>query len=238
MRPDIVTTVVLACALLLGSEVVMARWYQVEVLVFRHTSGLSTGGEEWSPIAALPDFSNVVTLESKTPEPIAQELATPAFSPLGLNSMRLAGIASRLRQSDNYDLLLRSAWRQPSYGVARAKRVYLSDAENAVGQVVGGPTPLEVVSTNAAARTTEGILSVKISRLMHIEVDFLYYHEGQPLRIAETRKAKLREIHYFDHPLFGIVVQVSPFVVASVPDTTAVTADEPADATPILEPSQ
>ncbi|MCG8324602.1 MAG: peptidoglycan binding protein CsiV [Thiotrichales bacterium] len=36
------------------------------------------------------------------------------------------------------------------------------------------------------------------------EEDFYRY-----ARIRESRKIKLNEVHYFDHPLFGALIQVS-----------------------------
>ena len=40
------------------------------------------------------------------------------------------------------------------------------------------------------------------------------YNGVSPVRIKEQRQVKLREIHYFDHPLFGVLVQVTPYVIA------------------------
>jgi hypothetical protein len=215
---------------------VFARWYQVEVIAFRHSSGLSTGGEQWAELSALPDFANTVDLIVELPdmddEPTmrndkAGRSAEPiAFSALEPREMHLAGVERRLRNSSSYEVLSVSAWRQPSFGVRRARRIYLTDVDlrNALGVAdiaSGDLTP--------PTRQIEGIVSIKVSRLLHIEIDYLYYHEGTPIRLSETRKAKLREIHYFDHPLFGVVVQVSPYVIPSVPTTADVAADEPED---------
>ena len=76
--------------------------------------------------------------------------------------------------------------------------------------------------------TTEGVVRIKVGRLLHVEVDFLYYQDGTPVRLNESRKVKLRETHYFDHPLFGVIVQVSPYVLpgAVAPGEGAQDADE------------
>ena len=52
-----------------------------------------------------------------------------------------------------------------------------------------------------------------VGKYLHVDLDFVYYHEGQPVRLKESRRVKLRETHYFDHPLFGIIVELSPYAL-------------------------
>lgn len=229
MRPKHSIAAALALVLLLIPPLAAARWYQVEVVVFKRTAAATD--EQWGELSALPDFSRIVTLaELPADNPPARPGAFVTLSP---GNRRLAGVARRLRRSGEYDTVLATAWRQPSYGVVGARRVYLSDLAPAAVTDATGEAPAPTADTLTVDvpvnRQVEGIVAIKISRLMHIEVDFLYYHEGVPVRLQETRKAKLREIHHFDHPLFGLIVQVSPFVLPAVPETAAVGADEPAD---------
>jgi hypothetical protein len=212
--------------LLLLPGVAAARWYQVEVVVFRHLEGQSAGGEAWPDLTDLPEFGRamelIVTLPemSDEPPPLAQDSGsdrTPiAFELLDDKERKLNGVQSRLQRSGEYEPLLFAAWRQPSFGVARAKRIYLSDVYLAAR---GGRTSVDAKTADRApamAPRAEGVVRVKVGRLLHVDVDFLYYHEGSPVRLTETRKLKLREIHYFDHPLFGVIVQVSPWVLPHV----------------------
>ncbi len=214
-------SVALAAVLLLPAAAA-ARWYQVEVVVFRHLEGLSAGGEAWPELTDLPEFGRAMELiidlpeMSDEPPPLTEGLEagpTPiAFELLNKKDRKLNGVATRLRNSGAYEPLLFAAWRQPSFGVARAKRIYLSD----VYLTRRGPIFTESDSANgvsAMVPRAEGVIRVKVGRLLHVDVDFLYYHEGSPVRLTETRKLKLREIHYFDHPLFGVILQVSPWVL-------------------------
>ena len=212
-----------------------ARWYQVEVVVFRQPTGTDIGGETFAPLAALPNFRRAVRLVADLPEmsdepaPVADEAeaqAPIAFKPIDDDDRRLAGVARRLR-GGGYETLLATAWRQPSFGVSRARRVYLSDRDPAITGVL----PVSEDGTLATARVpnVEGTVSIKVSRLLHVEIDMLYYRDGTPVRLSETRKVKLRETHYFDHPLFGVVVQVSPYVVPQVEATESVSEEEPLD---------
>ena len=224
----------LALLALLFAQVAEARWYQVEVVVFRQPQGIATGGEQWQIPETLPDYSRAVRLVRDLPslddEPApgdATAAAGPvAFEPLPGRERRLAGVARRV-DGGGYELLLAAGWRQPSFGVARPKYVYLSERDDVA------PT-LSVTTPDSALATprVQGTVAIKVARLLHVELDFLYDHDGVPVRLHETRKLKLREIHYFDHPLFGVVVQVSPYVLPTVPETAAVSADEPEDTAP------
>jgi hypothetical protein len=65
---------------------------------------------------------------------------------------------------------------------------------------------------------------LRVARYLFVDVDVAYLPEGAPgdpaaaaqppagpvpVRLQETRKIKLNEVHYFDHPLFGVILQVS-----------------------------
>ena len=198
-----------------------ARWYQVEVVVFKHLEAMAAGGEEWPELTRLPEFGRAMELivdlpeMSDEPPPLdgedAVDAGSIAFKLLDRAERKLGAVERRLRLSSEYKPLIFSAWRQPSFGVSRAKRIYLSDVDRVpLGDAVpAGEGGFSIASTPQA----EGIVRVKIGHLLHVDLDFLYYHDGTPVRLTETRKLKLKEIHYFDHPLFGVIVLVSPFVL-------------------------
>lgn len=220
----VVRGLVLVVGLIVISSGAHARWYQVEVLVFRHAGGQSTGGEQWPELAARPDYTQATPLLTTAPELAATasdgDLPSP-FVLLPRGEWRLGGAARRLA-SGAYELLHAVAWRQPGYGVAGARRVYIGDAEPTVR---GGPGAIP----GAAVPRVAGTVAIKVARLLHVEIDLVYDHDGQPVRLQETRRVKLRETHYFDHPLFGVLVQVAPFALPEAPATLEVGPDEPED---------
>ena len=75
----------------------------------------------------------------------------------------------------------------------------------------------------------EGTIKLRSSKFLHVDVDMAYFPEyfsrqsemleednddiiekrADYVRLKESRKIKLNEIHYFDHPLFGIILRVS-----------------------------
>ncbi|MEQ8497325.1 MAG: CsiV family protein, partial [Gammaproteobacteria bacterium] len=227
----------LGIVLALATQGAAARWYQVEVVVFRQPPGAPGADELWPELLAQPDFSRAVRLQRDLPpmddEPPAAAAGEPtgpvAFTPLAASERRLAGVARRV-DGGGYQLLLATGWRQPGFGTAQPRRVYVSDREEAGTMVAAdtlAPPPGELAALPRPG--VEGTVAIKVARLLHVELDLVLDHDGVPVRLSETRRVKLREIHYFDHPLFGAVVQVSPYSLPDVDETSTVGADEPDD---------
>ena len=84
----------------------------------------------------------------------------------------------------------------------------------------------------------DGFVRLRSARFLHLDIDFAYFlapdapdapdaadatpapgREAQAdyARLTESRRVRLNEIHYFDHPLFGVVVQVSQHKIAPPP---------------------
>lgn len=225
----------LLLALLCAPGLAAARWYQVEVIVFKHNGESATGGEQWPEGIALPDFGNSIELVTDLTDLAGAPAAAAgpqaiAFKPLERNERLLIDTERRLRNSREYAPLLAVAWRQPNFGVVGARHVYLSDQVVAHDTAAGrGETAAAAGSAEPVSRRVMGTVTVKVARLMNVDVDFVFDNDGVPVRLTATRKVKLREIHYFDHPLFGVIVQVVPYALPNEDPVKQVTADEPED---------
>ncbi len=75
----------------------------------------------------------------------------------------------------------------------------------------------------------DGTIRVRSSKFLHVDVDIAYFpkflleetvrtndsdslfvsQHADYVRLQESRKIKLNEIHYFDHPIFGAILRVS-----------------------------
>ncbi len=101
----------------------------------------------------------------------------------------LSGIKKRLQNSSAYRPLLHVAWTQ---------RISANRLGTAV-KIQDGATGIN------------GFFRLQRGNLLHMLADFEYSPEGGVIyRIKEKRRFKLNEIHYLDHPRFGIIVRVSP----------------------------
>ena len=211
-----------------------ARWYQVEIVVFRHVDGGTATGEHWPELVDLPAFNDAMKLLIDLPEMSDEpgglfedepDTDSPiAFQLLELEDRTLRVAERRLQQSGEYEPLLYAAWRQPSFGIRRAKRVHLSDLDlrrpepktATLGQLetVALAEPDELGTGRCAGRHHRGHRALDGGQDYCTSTSiFSTTTISRPVRITEKRKIKLREVHYFDHPLFGLIVQVSPFVL-------------------------
>ncbi len=197
-------------------------------------------------IEALPEIDEAAILDD---EPADTGPALPtAFLSLPAPDHRIEAVAQRLARAPGYDVLLHVAWRQPSYGSYRARGVRLRNwslpapLQDSESEAATMPAPAgEGESTPAApldnaaedfeadeellmlqpSHALDGILRLKVGSQLNIDADFVYRGEDDiPLRLEQERRVRLRELHYFDHPRFGLLVQVTPFVPGS---------DEPAE---------
>jgi hypothetical protein len=108
---------------------------------------------------------------------------------IGPNSYRMRGIWQALRGSPGYRPLRHMAWVQRGTSRARAPVVLLGE---------GPESPVY------------GTVRVSRGRFLHVDVDLLHNDSDVgPVRFTSHRRMKSNEIHYMDHPLFGVLVVVS-----------------------------
>jgi hypothetical protein len=210
------------------------RWYQVEVIVFRQADTEAVGGEEWPALKSLPDFRNSIQLFVDLPQfsdepPSEHENGIPipgpiAFQSLPSSELQMTGVFRRLRNLGAYEPVLHVGWRQPRFGSSRARSVYISDKPAATMDTPTGPNGVTFAAA-PIARRAEGTVRVRSGRLLYVDVDFVDYGGDSPVRLTERRKVKLKELHYFDHPLFGVIVRVIPYRIPDPADRAAEAGD-------------
>jgi len=195
----------------LWSGAALAEDYEVEVIVFRHTAPQAAG--TWASTDSLPD----VGAARRLAEPAAAEPgAEPApFTRLPSTALRLAGADKLLAGSAAYEIVAHEAWRQPGdAGVA----VYVGDQRM--------ESPADVAAPGAATATVlqpraEGTLRLQVALPdMRVQSDFVVLAGETPVRVRATRNLKSGELHYLDHELLGILLQVT-----SLTPTPASTAE-------------
>lgn len=185
--------------LLLSSNLAFAKWYQVEMVVFEHLVA-DTSGEQWNS-DATPDYSNAINLQTDSN-------SSNAFKMLPTSRHKLGGVNKVLKLSSQYRPVHHVAWQQPELTKSRAKKVHIKNPEAKI----------------------DGTVNLIGGHLLHLDVDMAYFvdlltesntsftEEGASEDIAmrgtyaqmkETRRIKLNELHYFDHPLFGVVMRVT-----------------------------
>lgn len=196
--------ILLSCLLLLSSNLAFAKWYQVEMVVFEHLVA-DTSGEQWNS-DATPDYGNAISLET-------DPNGSNAFKMLPSSRYKLGGVNKVLKLSSQYRPVHHVAWQQPELTKSRAKKVHIKNPDAKI----------------------DGTINLRGGHLLHLDVDIAYFVDlltesvtsftdeedivgegneeivmrGTYAQMKETRRIKLNELHYFDHPLFGVVMRVT-----------------------------
>jgi len=172
----------------------LAADYEIEVIVFRHV--VADAGQ-WAASHPLPDFSTVRRLADDAG---AEALPPPAFVRLPATMHRLAGAEKLLARAGAYEILSHVAWRQPDSAVVP---VYLADS------APGVPNAAEDGLAPVGPRA-EGSVSLQVARpQLRVSTDFVVMAGQTPVRVEAVRNLRPGELHYLDHELLGILLQVT-----------------------------
>lgn len=113
---------------------------------------------------------------------------TDSFTAVSSSGFRMAGVYRVLRSSQHYRPMVHRAWLQDGLSDVRAQPVLIA-SDN--GQI-------------------EGTVRLRKTRYLHVDVDLVYpIGTDRYARLQQSQRLKLKELHYFDHPLFGAIVQVT-----------------------------
>ena len=150
------------------------------------------------------------------------------YALLAEDEYRLTREYQRLqRTGGRLDPVVHLAWRQPVRSREQAELLYIR-------------TPRPVTDTLMSAQSLleeppklEGVLRVSVNRYLHVDVDLLRHERAAPdqsfvepqlasafpipvprynsYRMQAHRRMRSGELHYLDHPLMGVLVQITPY---------------------------
>lgn len=186
--------------------------YAVEILVYASLRA-DTGEERWSPPKLFPATEQSV------------DLGEDGTQSLVSGERNLQAIAEAMRRSSHYRPLLHWRWRQPGWERGRAKPIHVQIPPGSslpLTEVAAGTSKVLLqqlrsnldsgLSPQGALPLLDGTLTLTRSRYLHMAVDLIYTdpRTGTPLQLKESRRMRSGELHYLDHPRFGVLVQAIP----------------------------
>jgi hypothetical protein len=186
-------------SLVLTGQAAAERLYDVEVIIFTNPAG-GNDGEQMSTPAA-----NAVRPSGVFPEGRFTELSTQFYT--------LDNIRGGLAAAPGYSVLFHRAWRQLAY-----------DRSSAIDY------PVHSFADNGRD-SVEGTVTLIVERYLHLDLDLLLMKAGssRPVlysdgpgsvpayRLSEKRRVRSSELHYFDHPQFGVIARITPYVAPEQP---------------------
>ena len=165
-----------------------------------------------------------------------------SWKTLPQDQLILIDMLNRMEKTGNYRLLYHNAWIQPIRERSRAFPIYITGGKQVPLIAATQPQDLDyglppiesddanspalddsadpVMSAPAATQPElQGTIRLHLSRYLHVEPDLWYTStssEGVPfwVRINQNRRMRSDELHYIDHPLFGLLVRITPFKTA------------------------
>lgn len=200
-----------AVALLCLALPAAAEDYAVELLVFSRLAA-DDGEERWPLPDSLPATEQALGLGEG-----GMQLST--------GGRALQAIADSLRRSNSYRPLLHWRWIQPGWERSRARLLHVQVPAGSalpLTQPSAQASKLEMqrlrdltdpsAVTGVGLPLLDGTVSLSRARFLHLAADLIYVDPatGIPVQLKESRRMRSNELHYLDHPRFGVLVQVTP----------------------------
>jgi hypothetical protein len=175
--------------------------YVAEIIVFEPTSTQGWLDEYWQLLPAKLDAQEKETVLGSS---------TSLHHLLGAEQLSLKETAKRLTSTGEYRILAHTAWSQPTADRQRAYTTELAEGISSSG------LPLQAKIKLYKQKFEHIDIEVQLERKMPKGVipEFAQKHslsvtdvgETWRFRLQESRKVKLGELQYFDHPMFGILL--------------------------------
>ncbi len=207
--------------------------YKIELILFTHRSETATQSIHSSDITEWPDIENAVELSVDQPN---VDQTDGLFRALPLSETNLAEEISSLVQSKRYEVIKHLIWQQPGFGHASARSVHIHGGKDFKDQF---PERLNIAwnlyendqlvrrPTQLGLEQVDGTVKVVLGRYLHVYTDLIFREpimgeieqsDGQvrhttylaDYRIRTHRRMRSQELHYLDHPLLGILVEITP----------------------------
>jgi hypothetical protein len=222
--------------------------YQVEMLIFTHEgSSLAGGGQPAQPLTVIQDVVELGTQDSSE---------GASFSRLPSTELELATASSILEQSGRYEVIEHLAWRQPGLDESEARPVRIragTDYRRSTAAPVlpgqGYESP-DLYGDAAGAVTLpqlDGTVKLALGQYLHLYTDLVLrkpvatanltagpeaprINALHQFPIEQHRRMRSRELHYLDHPLLGILVQITPVQVEPEAQSSPTTESSPTSA--------
>ena len=185
-----------------------SRWYTVEIVVFDDLQDEGLHAEHWPADPGEPSLEGAIELTHRHEG--ASDDGRHAFRLVDRSELSLGAVWSRLRRSARYRPFLHAGWRLPglSHKASRPAHVSLRLGNDGAG----GERP-----------AVRGTVKVSLARYLQVDVDLLYIRPASPesatenttpnrFRLVSERRMRSGELHYIDHPLFGVLVLATPFL--------------------------
>lgn len=210
--------------------------YKVEMILFSHQNSQAAGADRKQEGNTGASLENTAEL--------SWDPALSNYVILSEFDKDLNPVVATLNRSSRYQVIMHLVWRQAMHTRELAKPLHIHGGTDFSGQFPAGvnavtapridivtdqpkqPLPLEQV---------DGTVTLFVGRYLHVLTDLIYRQPAMPRErnskdeqisesnvlvdytVRNSRKMRSTELHYLDHPLLGILVQITPIENNSQP---------------------
>ena len=188
------------------------RWFTVEIIVFDDLQVEGLHAEIWPADPGEPSLQGAIELAHS---PAGESGGTPhAFRLVNRSELSLAAVWNRLKGSSRYRPFLHAGWRLPGVPRSAARPAH-------VGAHLGNGRADAAKVDGAERPAVYGTVTVSLGRFLELAVDLLYNRPSSDetaslgaaptrFRLVSERRMRSGELHYIDHPLFGVLIRIAP----------------------------
>lgn len=183
---------------LLATEKVFAKenWYHFELIVFEQTIANTETFERKLAAIKLPRKHFDLT---RTEFPKSLLLNNPIqFARLNKEDFYLTSSYRQLLRRANYQPLIHTAWFQSVKSDSSSQPIIFS-------------SPFGMNNSDPV----QGYLILERGYYLHLKVQFELEKNGVFYLLNQRRRIRLSETHYFDHPMFGVIIYVERLDIAT-----------------------
>ena len=211
------------------------RLYQVELLVFSHLNASALEAEQWPPVTpAVDGFANAVVLK-KPPLPcppptsmviVPDCVAEPAIltdnTLLPPTQWGFTREADKLQKQENYRVIYHQAWQQQVFPGKKMPAILVDNRVPEEEDVTADTSlpALEINLSGTAQIQEKNFFDLHLSLLFAVPEGLLESIDSSAdlrnitdgygyFRLQQTRRMRLDELNYIDHPLFGVLAKIT-----------------------------
>lgn len=183
----------IACCCLSLPTFANNKQYQIELLIFSHITPTALSSEQWPIIKNLP---------------VATNDNTALFQPVSPTKFTLQWEAKKLANQKNYAVLYHAAWLASSDDLATPKTLYLQtdgDEPEVNGTMrISLHRYFNVHFQLSLNETTSDLEAISDNPVFAQAPDMFHF------LLNQTRRMRSRELNYISHPLFGVLMKITP----------------------------
>lgn len=217
------------------------RYYDVEIVVIENLKLKSTTSENWPVDITLTFPEKIVQLGDPVLSEWLPAGTDPAasYAVLKANEYKLTTHVEKISETKNQRVVFHTAWRQPGLDKDLALPIYFKHEIPTVPILENQSNSVVIPdAVNVAPKTTpsmlEGVLRVTLARYLHFEAEmtlrdkvsetettiapvsfFESDKSAQKQQVIyfnqERRRMRSSELHYLDHPVISMLIQITPY---------------------------